>query len=135
MLEVECDLPEIYLQPGSVPGSQTGDYPDDSRLLRRASRSGVHGSAPGRLPRPAAQVPEGSPPMSLALHRATATWISRFVTSPGSSTSSARFARRCKSSCLVARMYSLSAHGPSRPTVGRQNCEAAIEVLRDEGLM
>ena len=27
----------------------------------------------------------------------------------------------------------LSAAGPLRPTVGKQNCEAAIEVLRDEG--
>ena len=61
-------------------------------------------------------------------------WILLFVTSPSSLTSWEHTARSYRSNCLVAQTYFPLAPPPTaRRSVGRQNCEVALEVMRAEG--
>lgn len=134
MLEVECELPDIYLQPGDVClarkpaiirtilGSCVGVAFWSARfnagalchaLLPRCPKNPSNGLTPS----------EGYRYVDFAIRD-----LARQFDKIG--------ALRLEVQVKLfggADVLPVSATGSLRPTVGRQNCEVAIEVLRDEG--
>lgn len=134
MLEVECELPEIYLQPGEVYLAL------QSSIIRTilgscvgvtfwSARFGAGALCHALLP----WCPKNSPAgLSLAAGRRYVDFAIRDLARQFDELG----ARRPEVQVKLfggADVLPVSAVGPLHPTVGRQNCEAATEVLRAEG--
>lgn len=134
MLEVECDLPDVYLQPGdmyitrrpaiirTILGSCVGVTFWCARLNAGAL---CHALLP-RIPK--------TPPNSLALTQGYR-YVDFAVRDLARQFERIGALRQEVEVKLFggADVLPLTATNPLRPTVGRQNSEAAIVVLRDEG--
>jgi chemotaxis protein CheD len=127
---------DIYLHPGE---SYLARKPAIIRTILGScvgvtfwsARLGVGALTHSQLPRCPTNSAAG---LSLA-EPAAATWISPFVTSPGSLTHWARMRTEVEVKLFGgADVLLVSDEAATKPTVGKLNCEAAIEVLRDEGL-
>jgi chemotaxis protein CheD len=134
MLEVECDLPEIYLQPGEV---YLALQPAVLRTLLGScvgvtfwsARYGAGALCHALLPWCPKNAPSG---LTLAAGRRYVDFVIRDLARQFDQLGAPRSEIQVK---LFggADVLPISSTGPLRPTVGRQNCEAATEVLRAEG--
>jgi len=134
MFETECELPEIYLQPGEVHFART---PSIIRTILGScvgvtfwsARLGAGALCHALLPRSPVHPPGGLNP---AAGRRYVDFAIRDLARQFDQLGAAR-AQVTVKLFGGADVLPLSGVNPLRPTVGRQNCEAATEVLRAEG--
>jgi chemotaxis protein CheD len=134
MLEVECDLPDIYLQPGEVclarrPAIIRTILGSCVGVTFWCARLSTGALCHALLPRPPKNAANG---LTLEEGYRYVDFAVRDLARQFETIGALRQEVEVK---LFggADVLPLSATGSSRPTVGRQNCEAAIVVVRDEG--
>src|ERR1039458_7606602 len=134
MLEVECALPEIYLQPGEV--HMALDPSIIKTLLGScvgvtfwSPRSGVGALCHALLPKCPKKTAYR---LTLAAGRRYVDFVIRDLARQFDKLGVPREELQVKLSG-GADVLPVSAAATARRSVGRQNCEAAIEVLQDEG--